>query len=215
MKKKIDLHVHTKYSSDSLITPKALVTYTKRRGLDGVAITDHNRIDGAQKLMKNKEILVIPGIEVSSSNGHIIGLNVQELIPKGLNADETIDKIHDVGGLAVACHPTTLFQKKLGKICARCDAIEVINASAIPFNYSVRHSKQLASQLSLPQVAGSDAHYAPEIGYAFTLVETELSIDGVTNAIKKQQCEPMGRAIPMKIRLKRNWLRFKEDFLGY
>jgi predicted metal-dependent phosphoesterase TrpH len=213
MKKKIDLHVHTNYSSDSLITPKKLVSYAKRSGLDGVAITDHDRIDGAQEMMKNKEIFVIPGIEVSSSNGHIIGLNVHELIPKGLDANETIDKIHDLGGLAVACHPVTLLQKKLGKIVARCDAIEVINASAIPFSYSVYHSRQLAFQLGLSQVAGSDAHYAPEIGYAFTLVETELTIDGVMKAIEKQRCEPKGSAIPLTIRLKRNLLRLKQDFL--
>jgi len=78
---KIDLHVHTIYSRDSLITRKDLTFYARKRGLNGVAITDHDRIDGALKIAKETDFLVIPGIEVSSLNGHIIGLNVSELVP--------------------------------------------------------------------------------------------------------------------------------------
>ena len=87
MEIRADLHVHTTYSSDSLITPKDLVFYAKKNGLNAVAVTDHNYLDGAIKIAKEtKDFLVIPGMEVSSGEGHIVALNVNELIPKGLNS---------------------------------------------------------------------------------------------------------------------------------
>ena len=92
---KIDLHVHTTYSYDSLITPKELIFYAKRCGLDGVAVTDHDRINGALKIAKETDFLIVPGIEISSLNGHIIGLNVDELVPPELSVDETLDRIHE------------------------------------------------------------------------------------------------------------------------
>jgi len=210
---KIDLHVHTHYSYDSLITPEELVVYAKKRGLDSVAVTDHDRIDGALKIAKETDFLIIPGMETSSSNGHILGLNVEEPIPKRLSADETVDKIHEAGGIAVACHPLTFFKESLGKNTnSRFDAVEVINASAFPFNYSVKNSRKMASRLGIAQVAGSDAHYGPEIGCAYTLVDAELEVDEIIKAISKGLCQPFGRAIPLTTRLKREILSLKKRF---
>ena len=207
---KIDLHVHTTYSYDALTTPKELVFYAKRCGLDGVAVTDHDRIDGALRIAKETDFLVVPGIEISSLNGHIIGLNVNELAPAKLSVDETLDRIHEAGGVAVACHPVTFFKESLkGHISARFDAIEVINASAFPFNYSVRRSGEIASRLGIARVAGSDAHYGPEIGYAYTLVNAESEVDEVVNAIRKGLCSPHGRAIPLTMRFKKELLLLK------
>ena len=210
---KIDLHVHTTYSYDSLITPKDLIFYAKKRGLDGVALTDHDRIDGALKIAKETNFLIVPGMEISSLNGHVIGLNVDELVPAKLSVGETLDRIHEVGGIAIACHPVTFFKESLkGHISARFDAIEVINASAFPFNYSVRHSEKIASRLGIARVAGSDAHYGPEIGYAYTLVDAESRVDEVVNAIRKGLCSPHGKAIPITMRLKKELLLLKRKF---
>ena len=210
---KIDLHVHTIYSYDALTTPKELVFYAKKRGLDGVAVTDHDRIDGALKIAKETDFLVVPGIEISSLNGHIIGLNVNELVPARLSVDETLDRIHEAGGVAVACHPVTFFKESLkGHISARFDAVEVINASAFPFNYSVRRSEEIASRLRIARVAGSDAHYGPEIGYAYTLVDAGSEVDGVVNAIRKGLCSPHGRAIPLTMKFKKQLLLLKRKF---
>jgi len=210
---KIDLHVHTNHSYDSVITQEELIFYTKRRGLDGVAITDHDRIDGTLKIAKKTDLLVIPGIEISSLNGHVVGLNVQERIPKKLSVEETVDKVHDAGGIAVACHPVVLFKESLGKhINSKFDAVEVINSSAFPFNYSVKHGQRIASRLGVARVAGSDAHYGPEIGYAYTLVDAEWGVESVIQAIGKGLSQPFGRAIPLAIRLKREFLIFKRRF---
>jgi len=213
---KIDVHVHTCYSYDSLIKPEELVLYAKKRGLDGVAVTDHDRIDGALRIAKETDFLVIPGIEISSLNGHVLGLNVPEQIPRGLSVDETVDKIHEVGGIVVACHPVTFFKESLGKHTnSKFDAIEVINSSAFPFNYSVKHNQKIASRLGTARVAGSDAHYGPEIGYAYTIVDAELEVEEIVKAISRGFCQPFGRAIPLTTRLKRELLLLKRKFQFY
>ena len=210
MQLKIDLHVHTHYSYDSVIRPEELVFYARKHGLDGVAVTDHDKIDSALKIAKETDIAIIPGIEVTSSEGHILGLNVHENIPKKLSSGETVDKIHAAGGIAVACHPAAFLKISLGKYTnSKFDAVEVINSSAFPFEYSVKHSQEIASRLGTARIAGSDAHYAPEIGYAYTMVESELEVDSVIKAISRGLCQPFGRAIPLTTRLKRELLILK------
>jgi predicted metal-dependent phosphoesterase TrpH len=203
---KIDLHVHTIYSADSSITPQQLVYYAKKRGLDGVAVTDHDQLDGALKISRETNFLILPGMEISSSEGHIVAFDLQEKIPKGLTSEETVNRVHKAGGIAIACHPITLFKESLGKhATSEFDAIEVINSSSLPFGYSKKRSGELASRLGISRVAGSDAHYAPEIGYAFTVVEAEHDIRAIIDAIKKGKCEPCGKAIPLPLRLRREF----------
>lgn len=210
MQLKIDLHVHTHYSYDSLITPEELVFYAKKRELNCVAITDHDRIDGALKIVKETNFPIITGIEISSKDGHVLGLNLQEPIPPGLSADETVDRIHHVGGIAIACHPTAFFKGSLDKnVSSKFDALEVINSSAFPFGYLVKKSRKIASHLGIARVAGSDAHYGPEIGCAYTLVDAELEVKEMVKAISKGLCQPFGKAIPLTIRLKREILALK------
>jgi predicted metal-dependent phosphoesterase TrpH len=204
MQVKADLHVHTIYSHDSLITPEDLVFYAKKRGLTAVAITDHDTVEGALKIAKETDFLIIPGIEVSSRNGHIVGLNLQEPIQKGLSADETVDKIHDAGGIAVACHPFALFKGSLGKhTSAKFDAIETINASAFPFNRSTKKAQEIADRFGISCVAGSDAHYGPAVGYAYTVIDAEPQVDAISKAILKGLCQPFGKPIPATLKLEK------------
>jgi predicted metal-dependent phosphoesterase TrpH len=129
--------------------------------------------------------------------------------------EETVDKIHELGGLAVACHPKTVFKASLGQKTSRdFDAIEVVNASAIPFKRSVRLAREIAATLGTPQVAGSDAHFAPEIGSAYTVIDAELDCEKAVKAISKGLCEPFGNAIPLQLRLKREILALKTKYFG-
>ena len=207
---KIDLHIHSYYSYDSVITPKDLIFYAKKHGLDAIAVTDHDRIDGALKIAKEKDFLIIPGIEVSSLNGHIIGLNVREVIPAKLGVDETVDRIHEADGIAIAAHPTALYRGELHKHVTReFDALEVINASSIPFRFSNYLNRKLAEEFNLPQTGGSDAHYAPEVGMAYSLVEADLEKEEIIAAIKNGKVKACGKAIPWLMRLKREVLNLK------
>jgi hypothetical protein len=209
---KVDLHVHSCYSKDSLITPQEIVFYAKKNGLDGVAVTDHDKLDSSLKIAKEAEFFIIPGMEITSSDGHIIALRIPEPVPRGLSADETVERIHEAGGLAVACHPTALFKKSLGKHTSlEFDAIEVVNAATLPFGFSVRNAKRLALNLGIAQVAGTDAHYGPQIGCAYTLIDSQLKVDGVIDAISNRKCQPFGRAIPWRLRLKKEFLMLKKN----
>ncbi len=205
---KIDLHVHTCYSRDSSITLQQVVSFAKKRGLDGVAITDHNTVKGALKL-KTRDILVVPGIEISTLNGHLLGINVTTPIPAKLDIEETIHRIHEAGGIAVAPHPTTFYKSPPSRQVSSYDAIEVMNASSIPFHVFTYLSKRFAAGLGLPQTGGSDSHYAPEIGAAYTVVEADPDVDEIVCAIKKGATFPMGNGIPWKIRLERTALGLK------
>ena len=211
MQLKIDLHVHTTYSKDSLITPKDLIYYAKKRGLNAVAVTDHNQLEGAFKIAKETDFLVIPGMEVSSADGHIVALNVKELIPRGFSAVETVQRIHDAGGIAIACHPYASFKGSLKEnICETFDAIEIINARAFPFKKSVKKATQTAERLGLSRVAGTDAHYGPQIGYGYTVIEvTDPSIESIVKAILEGDCQPFGQPVPFSLNIMQELKRVK------
>jgi predicted metal-dependent phosphoesterase TrpH len=203
---KIDLHLHTNYSRDANTTLEEAICYARKKQLDGIAVTDHDTVEGARKLAQERDFLVIPGIEVSSRHGHILGLNITEPIPPRLSVAETADRIQLLGGLAIIAHPSVVIKTGLG---ARIDsasgleAVEVINASAIPFSLSTYLSRRLAHRLRLPETGGSDSHYPDEIGSAYTIVDADPNRDDVIEAIRKGKTEPVGKPISWMNRLER------------
>lgn len=199
---KIDLHVHTCYSHDSSITFKQVISFARKRGLDGLAITDHNTVKGAQKL-KTREILVVPGIEISTLQGHLLGINLTTPIPPKMDIEETVQQIHDAGGIAVAPHPFSFYKSPPSRCVSCYDAVEVMNASSIPFSVLTYYSRRFAERLGVPQTGGSDSHYAPEIGLAYTMVEADPDIDEIVCAMKKGAVFPMGNGVPWKTKFER------------
>jgi predicted metal-dependent phosphoesterase TrpH len=178
-----------------------------------VAVTDHNQVEGAQKIAKVTDFPIVPGTEVSSLDGHIIGLNVTQIIPRGLSADETVEKIHEAGGIAIGCHPFALFKGSIGKhVTSKFDAVEAINASAFPFRRSVKKASELATRLKLPSVAGTDAHYGPVIGRAYTVIDAEPNVEAMVEAIKKGNCQPFGKSLSLFMRIE-NQGRFLRGYL--
>jgi predicted metal-dependent phosphoesterase TrpH len=187
------------------------VFYAKQRGLTAVAVTDHNQVEGARKIAGETDFLIIPGTEVSSLNGHIVGLNVDEAMPVGLSADETVDRIHRAGGVAIACHPYALFKGSIGKhVTAKFDAVETINASSFPFRRASSKAKKLSERFGLPRVAGTDAHYGPVIGCAYTVIDSELNLESILKAIVDGRCEPAGGAISLGMRIQNQGRFFKK-----
>ena len=203
---KIDLHVHTRYSNDAAITLEQVIRYAQKNGLDGVAVTDHDTVQGARRLMKQKSFLVVPGIEVSSLHGHILGLNITEPIQPKLDITQTAEKIRQLGGITVIAHPSVVIKTGLGTTitsASTIDAVEVINASAFPFFLSTYLGRRLARRLDLPQTAGTDAHYPEEIGSAYTTIDADSNRDDVTEAILHGKTEIFGKPISWIRRLGR------------
>jgi hypothetical protein len=191
MKVKIDLHVHTTGSRDAFIEPEQLPTIIKERELDGVAITNHD----AFTEVTSSEAIILQGIEVSTRQGHIIGLGVSETIEKGRTADETISTIQHVGGVAVVPHPFDPMSPCVNpmRLRSRPEAIEVINADALFFGLNTRYAKRIANRLGLPMVAGSDSHIPETVGDAYTLIETDSkNVGDILNAIRAGSVQPVG-----------------------
>jgi hypothetical protein len=202
-----DLHVHSNCSKDSLITPKDLVYYAKKRGLNAVAVTDHDQIEGSLKIARESDFLVIPGMEVSSADGHIVALNLQELVARGLSAQETVERIHRAGGIAIAVHPYAWLKGSLASHVedAKFDAVETLNASAFPFNRCKRKAEETARKLHLPCVGGTDAHYGPTIGCGYTVIDCEATVDAIVKAIVNGNCQPFGQPVPLTFNLQRQY----------
>lgn len=190
-----DLHVHTRYSRDGRCTPLEAVRTARSKGLSGIAITDHDSINGNLEAarLNLKDFVVIPGIEVSSKDGHILGLNVMEPIPPGLPAAETVALIREQGGIAVAAHPFGLGRKIGAVLKAKFDAIEVFNSRTY-FGNSL--AREFAEKNKLPMVAGSDAHYPDEIGLAGVEVNCKPTVDAVLSSIVRREIAVFGQLLP-------------------
>jgi predicted metal-dependent phosphoesterase TrpH len=206
------MHVHTCYSKDGLTTPRDLVNQLRIIGLNGAAITDHDTVEGAEKMLNNcdDDLLIIPGIETSTKRGHILGINITTPIPKGLSVEEAIEKIHEAGGIAIAAHPQAPFKDSLGLnpkiISLGLDAIEVVNSSLFPFLPLTCLSKKFADRYHIPQTAGSDSHIPETIGLAYTLIENDgASVDDIVEAIRKGLTIPIGKGVPLTLKIKKIW----------
>lgn len=196
--------MHTCHSHDATTTPKELIQYAKKRGLHGVAVTDHNTFRAAKEISrKTKDFIVIPGIEIDTKQGHILALNPTRNIPFGHGLCETVEMIHEANGIAIASHPTGIKKGMKKQLSTKFDAIEVINSTSFPFFFSSRQNRKIAQALSLPQTAGSDAHIPFEIGNAYTIIDAEPQTDAIIKAIKRGATQPVGKPTPWKHRVGR------------
>jgi predicted metal-dependent phosphoesterase TrpH len=172
----LDLHVHTCFSYDSWLSLEALVDAVNRRGLDGVAVLDHDEIEGALRLRERASFKVIVGEEIGTLQGGLGALFIEERIPPHLSAEETIARIREQNGLVFVPHPLSrrvpgrIEQRKLIEIISQVDVMEGYNARA-PVAGDDRRAREFAAQHDIPVVAGSDAHFASEIGRAWTEME--------------------------------------------
>ncbi len=183
---KVDMHTHSVYSPDGEVPVKDMLKIARKKGLGGIAITDHNEIKGALEARKLGIILVIPGIEVSTSEGHVLAYGVDCLIPRGLGIEETIERIHDCGGIAVAAHPYR-FWSGIGEKNTKAhgfDAVEVFNGRCKA--NSNKRAEKLVRELNRPFTAGSDAHRDAEIGKAGIITYGESVGDVIEDVLKKK-----------------------------
>ncbi|VVB84760.1 Error-prone DNA polymerase [uncultured archaeon] len=200
MHMRFDLHIHSNHSSDSNLAVDDILKRAVRNGLDGIAICDHNTVEGSLGAIRraqemNLPLLVLPGIEISTSDGHLIVLGVRENIPAGLPASETIMIARQKGGVAIAPHP---FKKEgIGFAAKDADAIETFNSRCV-FGEN-ETAKNLAVSLGKPEVGGSDSHLLSTIGIGFTDIDARRTESAVLESIRKGKTVSGGRVIPLHI----------------
>lgn len=170
-----DLHIHTIYSHDATTTVRAVLKQASNAGLHVIAVTDHDEIRGAleaREMASQYNLEVIPAVEVSTKDGHLLALFIEKLPPAGLPLADTLKLVGDLGGIAVAPHPFNQLPGSLGleqvvnvltkpalKNILR--GIEVYNMSTQPFDKRVQ---RLSAYLPFSKTAGSDAHVYWAIG---------------------------------------------------
>ncbi len=175
----VDFHIHTSWSKDSMSSPRDVVRVAVKRGLDAIAVTDHNEISGALEALGEARYLgadlrIIIGEEVKTNKGDIIGLFLTERIPRGLTPEETIDLIREQGGLVVIPHPfDRRWRGALGdyikRIVDKVDFIEIFNGRTPPWNNE--KARRFSEEFGIPGLGGSDAHWTSEIGKVRTKVK--------------------------------------------
>lgn len=171
---KVDPHVHTCYSHDSLLSPRTLFKVCKMGGINCIGVTDHNSITGALK-MKRYPLKIIVGEEITTKSGEVIGLFLNECISKNLSLEETVDKIKEQDGLVYIPHPFDTIRKsrlkvKNGYFWRKVDIVEVFN-SRVFFNKDNIKAFNLARKLNCAKAYGSDAHTCIEIGNAYNILD--------------------------------------------
>jgi len=173
---RLDLHTHSHYSYDSWQSLRTILRTVRARGLDGIALTDHDVLAGALRLADMADFLVIPGEEIRTCAGEITGLFLREPIPPGLSPQETIARIRAQGGLVYVPHPlargvpSRIRRAALEEILPQVDILEGFNAR-VPLSADDRAAQRLAEACGLAIGAGSDAHYPFEIGRGWVEIE--------------------------------------------
>jgi len=195
---KIDMHVHTRYS-DSEASVSEVLMEAERKGLDGLAITDHWTIKGAIEAMKKRgKLIIIPGQEIETKHGEILALGIKNKIRAKLSIRETIKMIHAQGGLAIVPHPTIPLFSVLNEEEMKTlplDGIEVFSAITPIPRYFLRKNIELARRLRLSMVAGSDSHYAETVGDAYTIIYCRSRrVDDILRAVKLGRTSIGGRS---------------------
>jgi predicted metal-dependent phosphoesterase TrpH len=183
-----DLHVHTRYSGDSLLQPKTIVDQLFAHPfIKAVAITDHNAVQGyylAQEYASvYQDIVIIPGVEISTLEGDVIILGMAELPPQPLTLENVISFAHDRDSLVIAAHPFREYGLGDQAKDYNFDAIEVLNGTSM--DHANRLAMKLAVTLGLPGVAGSDAHKPDELWTAYTTIQARQDLAEILKAIKK------------------------------
>jgi predicted metal-dependent phosphoesterase TrpH len=212
---KLDFHVHSCYSDDASGTPEEIMKSLKKRGLQGMALTDHNTLEGSLKARQvaPRDFLVIPSMEISTKDGHLLALNVTTLIPRGLSIEETVDAVCDAGGVPIVPHLFRLLsgikKEKLQGIQTKISAIEVFNGCSVPS--SNLKTAKVAYEYHLGGTGGSDSHDPSYAGYAYTVVDsTDMRIDAVLAELEKKKTWGDGVTMPLAYRQDRMVLSIRQ-----
>ena len=203
----VELHCHSSLSYDGRDPVERLLAAGRAAGLDAITVTDHDEIEAslaAVERAREHDLIAIPGMEVSSAAGHVLALGVEELVPPERPFAATVERIHDLGGIAIVPHP---FQESRSGVLANisrselaiADAIEVYNSRLLT-GRSNRQARRYAERQGLPMTGGSDAHICEMVGQAYTCVDAaEPTVDAILDAIAAGRTAVEGKRTPWRI----------------
>lgn len=198
---RVDFHTHTEYSPDSLITPLKLIETAKRKGINKVAVTDHDEMIGAYYAKEIDPETVITGSEIQTTCGEILAFFMNESIPSGLPPKEVITRLREQNAFISVSHPFDSTRKgawekdDLLKIVHLIDAVETFNARCIlpRFNWL---AEKFASEYELLGTHGSDAHAAFEIGRGSLLLPPFTNSSELRQSLKQAVSPRLIQSLP-------------------
>jgi predicted metal-dependent phosphoesterase TrpH len=205
---RIELHCHTSYSGDGLISPQKLSEICRRKGIDRVVVTDHNTTAGARAAQALDHQRVIVGEEIMTSGGELLAAFVKEEVPPGLSPAETIRILREQEAFISVSHPFDPYRKghwktdDLLEICPLVDAIEVFNARCMRQVYNDQ-ALEFALENGLAGTVGSDAHVFFEVGRATMLLPDFKDAAGLRDALGKSRQE---------VRISSPWVHFFSSY---
>jgi predicted metal-dependent phosphoesterase TrpH len=192
---RIDTHTHTYYSPDAISSPEDIVRAAKSKGLEGIALTDHNTTMGWKRTLeagKKQKLGIILGEEIKVTHqdqqiGEVIGLFLNDEIKPGEFHDVRA-KIKEQGGIMIAAHPFDALRnafKLIEEFKRHFNAIEVLNSRTVLDRFN-RKALEFAKNNKIAMTAGSDGHCSYEIGKAYTIADID-DVKGLRNAIKREK----------------------------
>jgi predicted metal-dependent phosphoesterase TrpH len=213
----LDLHLHTAGSWDCLSEPRAVLERARSRGLDRIAITDHNVLAVALRMAEEFPERIIPGEEVKTAEGiDVIGLYLSDEMPKGTPARETVARIRDQGGVPYLPHPYARGKGAEGRyaeeLAPLVDVVEVFNARLHPGRLNAP-AEDLARRHGRLRGAGSDAHTLGELGGArLTVPPHPNTPDGLRGALARGVVD--GNTASNLVHLASTWAKVRKRLPG-
>ncbi len=190
--KKLDMHTHSEYSSDSKLSLDKIGVFLERNPDFGIILSDHNVLQGALELQKSFRDRVIAGEEIKTQSGEVTGLFLSERIPPKRKLNWTMDAIIAQGGLIYVPHPcdrlrtSRLRPEVLDSVLKRADIVEIFNSRNV-FGKDDEKARVLADEYALTKGCGSDAHTYWELGNSYVEFAQafKLSPDGLLSALEE------------------------------
>ncbi len=215
---RVDLHTHTWYSPDALTSLPEFVNACQRRGVNCVAVTEHNTIRGALAMLEACPFKVIVGEEIRTADGEIIGLFLEREVPPRLSAEETVRLIKEQGALVSVPHPFDRLRRKslgeeaLQRIVDQVDIIETFNAR-ITFGSDNERARRFAEEHGLLAAAVSDAHSPGELGTTYVEVP---DFDGPKAFLRSlEQAMPVTQTASPMVHVLSYWARLRRKVFGW
>lgn len=208
---KCDLHVHTNASTDGESSVEDVLEAAITAKLDAVAITDHDTMDGVNSALaaQRSDILIIPGIEVSTKQGHLLVLGTTQMISPKQDVLETIADAKKLGAITIIPHPFHHLRHGVGLKCKEAlltaDAIEALNSRYIIGSANQKATK-IAKKYGLTTTSGSDAHNCMFVGFGVTEIDAEeRTVAAILNAIRKGRVSCTCRKTPIRTYTQQSW----------